>query len=124
MPQQEDLEGNERVTAPSHLNAAAKRFFRKMITAHPYLKSTGMLEQLIAACDARERYMEARKILKKKGLVMQDRFGVDKCRPEVEIERAALNMFSRLMARLGFEKSEDKDLRKNDSSETEIGLFR
>ena len=47
-----------------------------------------------------DRGTQARKVIEKNGLTMEDRFGQVQARPEVRVERDAAKLFSRLLREL------------------------
>jgi phage terminase small subunit len=80
---------------PPHLSKKMKEFWCsvfKLATPQPF-------EVLILkeACEAFDRAEQARRILKKEGLVYSDRFQQPRSRPEVGIERDSKALFAKLL---------------------------
>jgi len=69
---------------------------RTMQPLQPY-----QVEILLKALEARDRCEQARRILKKKGLTYEDRFGQPCARPEVAIERDSRAQYAKLLDRVG-----------------------
>ena len=84
---------------PERWSRKTRMFYREMTTKYPYLEETGWVEQLVAACDAKQTYENAQKILDDEGITQVTRSGL-KVRPEVSVANQHLSLFSRLMARL------------------------
>jgi hypothetical protein len=59
------------------------------------------IEILLKALEAFDRAEQARRILKRKGLTYEDRFGQPRTRPEVQIERDSRAQFAKLIDRAG-----------------------
>ena len=74
--------------APKHLRKSAKTFFMAMLSDYE-INDAGGLALLRAAAEAFERAEDARKLIKKEGAVIIDRFSQKKPHPAVSIERDA-----------------------------------
>jgi hypothetical protein len=84
--------------ALSHLRPASRRWAE-------YVRSNWELDQhhdflLLLAAGALDRGAQARRVLEKSGLTVEDRFGQVQARPEVRVERDAAQLFARLLKEL------------------------
>ena len=84
---------------PPHLSKKMKDFWtgvfeRKNLQPHQVLI-------LIKACEAHDRAEQARRILKKEGLVYLDRFKQPRSRPEIAVERDSKALFAKLLSQVG-----------------------
>ena len=84
-----------------HLTEEAKELYDQ--TKKDYELENHHLKILKAACESMDRMNQAREILNEKGLTMQDRFGQEKSRPEVAIERDSRGQFAKLIRELGLD---------------------
>ncbi|HJU18586.1 MAG TPA: phage terminase small subunit P27 family [Stellaceae bacterium] len=73
---------------PKHLSAEAKRLWQRLRDDFRIDDAAGLL-LLKNALEAHDRLTEARRILKKEGIVVRDRFGQPKQNPASLIERDA-----------------------------------
>jgi len=64
---------------------------------------------VILAAEALDRASTARRQLQREGITYTDRFGAPRAHPAVAIERDARASFSRLVAQLGLDDSDDGD---------------
>ncbi|MBN1903728.1 MAG: P27 family phage terminase small subunit [Deltaproteobacteria bacterium] len=71
---------------PKHLKAEGKKFYQKIAMDYSIDDEAGKA-LLLTAAESWERCQQARKILKKEGLVLSDRFGQKKAHPACAIER-------------------------------------
>jgi hypothetical protein len=55
---------------------------------------------LVKACECHDRAEQARRILKKQGLIYLDRFKQPRARPEVAIERDSRAQFAKLLGEI------------------------
>lgn len=69
---------------PGHLSKKMKEFWRTVFYINNPQPHEVLL--LVKACEAHDRAEQARRVLKKEGLVYLDRFEKPKARPEVGIE--------------------------------------
>jgi P27 family predicted phage terminase small subunit len=74
--------------APKHLSAEAKRRWGRIRTEYE-IDDTSGVTILLALLEAFDRMCTARKLLKREGLTITDRFGHPKPHPAVQIERDA-----------------------------------
>lgn len=73
---------------PGHLKAPAKRLWAQMMADYEIEEAAGMA-LLQTACEAFQRCDDARKIIRREGAVIVDRFDQPKPHPAVAIERDA-----------------------------------
>lgn len=73
---------------PSHLSAAARAMWRSLVDDY-YIEDGAGLALLRVACEAFDRGEQARRIIKREGAVLKDRFGQRKQHPATLIERDA-----------------------------------
>jgi hypothetical protein len=71
-------------------------FERKDLAAHEAVI-------FLKACEAHDRAEQARRVLKREGLIYNDRFGQPKSRPEVAIERDNRAAFAKLIRQLNLD---------------------
>ena len=93
---------------PEHLSKHAKGFWRW--ANNEYQLTEDDLHLLTMACEALDRCIQARKLLKKRGLTYTDRFGQPKSRPEIAIERDSRLAFARLVKQLGLGKKLGREM--------------
>ena len=91
----------QKIKAPSYLSAAAKKWWDSVVAE--YVLESHHLKLLEAAAGAWDRAEQARKLLKKDGLVVLDRFKQQKAHPASLIERDSKSLFSRLVRELGLD---------------------
>lgn len=89
---------------PRHLKAATRRWYAGVVA--DYALDPHHVKLLILACEALDRYQEARQVLADQGMTYEDRFGAPKPRPEVAIERDSRLGFARLLRELGLDVAE------------------
>ena len=85
-------------SAPSHLSAATKKWWRVVVLDYALLPHHLRLLQM--ACEAWDRGTTARKVIGRHGLTYLDRFGAPRPRPEIAIERDSRTAFARLVREL------------------------
>ena len=85
-------------SAPSHLNAPTKKWWKVVVAEYALLPHHLRLLQL--AGESWDRGAAARKVLARKGLTFDDRFGAPRPRPEIAIERDSRTAFARLVREL------------------------
>jgi len=73
---------------PKHLSVEGRRMWSKLLDEFALDDAAG-LALLQAACEARDRSQQARQMIAKDGLVLEDRFGQQKAHPACAIERDA-----------------------------------
>lgn len=93
----------KKVKAPNYLKAATRRWFEKL--ANGYEMSTHHLSLLELAARSWDRAEEARQLLRKEGLTQEDKNGVVRAHPAVQIEKDSQIRFSRLVRELRFPES-------------------
>ncbi len=87
--------------APRHLSTRIARWWQSVVSSyeledhHPHLLTT--------ACEFWDRKQEARKIVEKEGILLQDRFGQAREHPAVKIERDSGLMFAKLLRELALD---------------------
>lgn len=92
--------------APKHLRADSRKWFSAVVNT--YELTDAELRLLRLACEAWDRTQQAREALAKHGLVITDRYGQARPRPEVAIERDSRAAFARLVAQLALPDEEPK----------------
>ena len=105
MPTKDQIEKTRKAAAeaippdpPPHLSKKMKVFWRgvfELRNLQPY-----QVLILVKACEAHDRAEQARRILKKEGLIYQDRFKQPRSRPEVGIERDNKALFAKLLGQI------------------------
>ena len=83
---------------PGHLSKQSKDWW--LWVTNEFELEEHHLKLLTAASEAWDRYQQARRRLKKRGLTYEDRFGAPRARPEVQIERDNRIAFARLLREL------------------------
>ncbi|MCB0346889.1 MAG: P27 family phage terminase small subunit [Bdellovibrionales bacterium] len=95
--------------APDHLSDEMCSFFdHVMVEFHLEEQHQKILQ---AACELWDRASEARLQVEEFGLTYTDRFGQDKERPEVKIQRDSSLAFARLLRELNLESDNESDPR-------------
>ncbi len=84
--------------APKHLQPKTRRWWMDVVKKHNL--NTAQRHLLTLAGETWERSARARRVLEQDGLIFLDRFGQPRPRPEVEIEKDAKLLFTRLMREL------------------------
>jgi P27 family predicted phage terminase small subunit len=87
--------------SPTHLSPATRNFWRGIV--REFDLEAHQLKTLEAACQAWDRYQQARAILSKEGLTFVDRLGNVRARPEGKIETDSRVGFLRAMRELGLD---------------------
>ena len=85
-------------TAPAHLSEAMQAWWRAVMA--DYALEPHHLRLLEAACDAWDRMVQAREVLRVEGLTTKPRDGSSKKHPCADIERDARLAFARLLREL------------------------
>lgn len=77
---------------PAHLSQKMKNFWE---WAHKARKNIPPSDELILlqACQSHDRAEQARRAIKKNGMTCKDRFGQERARPELEVERTSRAQF-------------------------------
>jgi len=86
---------------PMHLQPQTRRWWREI--ARTYELESHHVRLLILACEALDRGKQARELLDREGLVVQDRYGQVRAHPAAAIERQAAVTFARLVRELGLD---------------------
>ncbi|HWE52463.1 MAG TPA: phage terminase small subunit P27 family [Bryobacteraceae bacterium] len=86
---------------PSHLTAAGRKLW-KNIAAEIDLDAAAVL-LLTTMCESLDRMNQAKRILKREGVVFRDRFGQRKAHPACGIERDSAATMTRCWRLLGFD---------------------
>ncbi len=84
--------------APAHLETATAAWWLEVVTT--WELDAHHVRLLTLAAEAFDRAVQAREILRQRGLTFKDRFGQPKPRPEVAIERDSRTGFARLLREL------------------------
>jgi len=90
-----------RVGAPKHLTAAGRKLWREIADEIEIDRAASLL--LTTLCEQFDRAQQAREILRKDGIITQDRFKQDKPHPACAIERDATAAMMRAWRLLGFD---------------------
>jgi phage terminase small subunit len=86
------------VSAPSHLHPETRAWVESVLSE--YVLEEHHRRLLVLAGEAWDRNVQARQAIDKHGMVFTDRFGGEKTRPEVAIERDMKTVFARLVREL------------------------
>jgi P27 family predicted phage terminase small subunit len=86
---------------PTHLSPSARRFWSGIV--RDFALDSHHLRTLEAACQAWDRYQQAREILSKSGLTFTDRLGNVRARPECKVETDSRTSYLRAMRELGLD---------------------
>lgn len=92
---------NDAIKAPTHLEKETKLWWSEV--AADYELEPHHLRTLTLACEQWDRAQAARKLIKKEGITITDRFGQPKPHPAVAIARDASIAFARLMRELALD---------------------
>lgn len=92
---------------PGHLTADSCRLWREVAAEYEFERSE--LAILAEALTARDRAAQARRLLKREGLTLLDRFGQRKPHPAAQVEASAADRFARMMKQLGLAPVESDD---------------
>lgn len=84
--------------APAHLKPETRAWWKQVLS--DYELDEHHVRLLTLAAEAWDRCVTARRIVERRGLTFEDRFGQPKPRPEVSIERDARIAFARLLREL------------------------
>ncbi len=95
------VEANRPAPAPPHLSEPSRAWYERV--AAGWELGEAELELLQLACETRDRYAAAKKMLDEEGLVLRDRFGQQKAHPAAAIERDARIALVRIVRELGLE---------------------
>jgi phage terminase small subunit len=87
-----------KLAPPRHLSAEARELWRTLHEA--FVLDSHEEKTLRLALEALDRANQARRALRRHGLVYEDRFGAPHARPEVAIERDSRQAWIRMMAAL------------------------
>lgn len=85
-------------TAPKHLDPDTRRWWRSVVSE--FVMESHHLRLLQAACEAWDRYQQARQTLATEGPIVFDRFGQACTHPAIAIERDSRAAFLRLVKAL------------------------
>jgi phage terminase small subunit len=100
--------GMAEVKAPRHLSAASRRWYCQV--AAEFVLESHHLKVLQAAAESWDRMEQARKEIAVRGLLIDDRFGVPRANPAVNIERDSRTAFLRAVRELDLELEPPKEL--------------
>lgn len=93
--------------APAHLQKKTAEWFLSVV--NEFELSAHHVRLLILAAESWDRCDQARKAIRKKGLVYNDRFNRPRIRPEVGVERDSRIAFARLLRELALDVSTPDD---------------
>jgi phage terminase small subunit len=94
---------------PNYLATEGRAFFEGI--AGEYELDPPALALLAAASKQLDRIAEARAVLQKEPVIVQDRFGQSRTHPAVEVERNASVCFARLLREIGLDLEPPPDSR-------------
>lgn len=95
-----------KVTCPKHLTGDARRWFRSMLDAYEgFSDEPNAVSILVEAAVQLQRCLEARDVIQREGIAVEDRFGKLRENPLCVTERAAANLHRLLVRELGLEPS-------------------
>ena len=89
---------------PKHLSRESKGWWRQVVS--DYDLERHHLKLLQSACEAWDRVAEARALIERDGIVVEDRFGQPKAHPAVDIERHNRALFARMLRELALDVEE------------------
>ena len=92
---------NEQPRAPRHLKSATRKWYEEI--ARDYEMDAHHYRLLAGAASAWDRAEAARKALSENGLTFLDRFNQPRARPECNIARDSMILFSRLLREIGLD---------------------
>lgn len=87
--------------APRHLTARSRTWWESVVST--YALEDHHVRLLTLAAESWDRAQEARKMVDKEGIVVQDRFGQPKAHPAVAIERDSRLMFAKMLRELALD---------------------
>ena len=86
---------------PKHLSRESKSWWREVVS--DYELERHHLKLLQSACESWDRVAEARALIAKDGVVVEDRFGQKKPHPACDIERHNRGLFARMLRELALD---------------------
>lgn len=90
-----------RITAPTHLKAATKRWYKQVL--EDYELEPHHMKILTLAATSWDRAQDARELIDKEGAIIPDRFGSPKKHPAVDVEKDSMITFARLVRELALD---------------------
>ena len=85
--------------------------FRRDILNNIKFEEIHDFQRLDLGCHTLDRIHECRDVIKKEGLFLDDRFGISKLHPAVEVERQQKILFLRILRELNLDLTTVKELR-------------
>ncbi len=86
---------------PKHLSKESKKFFSDLVRG--YDRDEAAVELLRLACEALDRVREARRIIKKNGMMLKLRGGGSKAHPMLAVEKDSRIASARLLRELNLD---------------------
>jgi phage terminase small subunit len=83
---------------PAHLSKRMKKFWISIFDSKTLKPHETLI--FVKACEAHDRAEQARRVLKREGLIFTDRFDQPRSRPEITIERDSRAAFAKLLAQI------------------------
>lgn len=89
---------DDEIRGIDHLRDETQRWIRDLVRNYTF--EPGQLKLLILAGESWDRTIEARELIRKDGICIEDRFGQTKKHPAATIERDSRASFARLIKQL------------------------
>ena len=89
---------------PKHLSRESKTWWREVVAGYDLERHH--LKLLQAACESWDRVAEARSLIQRDGVVIEDRFGQQKPHPACDVERHNRALFARMLRELALDVEE------------------
>ena len=86
---------------PKHLSRESRAWWRSVVS--DYELELHHLKLLQSACESLDRVAEARLLIERDGVVIEDRFGQQKPHPACDIERHNRALFARMLRELALD---------------------
>lgn len=93
---------------PSHLGAQSRAWAESVLSDAEEPSHTD-IKLVVLAAEALDRAATARRQLQREGIVYRDRFNAPRAHPAVAVERDARSAFTRIVAQLGLDDTDDGD---------------
>ena len=89
---------------PKHLSRESRAWWRQVVS--DYDLELHHLKLLQSACESLDRVQQARTLIERDGVVIEDRFGQQKPHPACDIERHNRALFARMLRELALDVEE------------------
>jgi P27 family predicted phage terminase small subunit len=106
---------------PSHLSPAAKKLWREVVPSE--VKSSRVLAVLTAGLEAFDRAADARKAIKRDGMVSVSGTGIPHVHPLLKVERDSRQQFVAVWKSLGLDQEAHESTSGNEAMETALRSF-